>query len=48
MLTLLTSNKSLLLKSKTKIFVQKRFCKKLVQSEREKKLGHFEIKPDNA
>ena len=40
------NNKPLLQKSKTKIFNQKRFHKKLVQSQREKKLGCFEIKSD--
>ena len=39
-------NKPLLQKSETKIFIQKRFHKKLVQSQREKKLEHFEIKSD--
>ena len=42
------SEKSPLRKSGTKIFDQKRFYKKLVQSQREKKLGRFETKPDNA
>ena len=40
-------NKPLLQKSETKIFKQKRFHKKLVQSQREKKLRRFEIKSNN-
>ena len=39
--------KPLLQKSETKIFKQKRFHEKLVQSQREKKLGLFEIKSEN-
>ena len=39
-------NKPLLQKSETKIFRQKRFLKKLVHSQLEKKLGNFEIKSD--
>ena len=39
--------KPLLQKSKTKIFDQNRFHKKLVQSQREKQPGRFEIKSDN-
>ena len=40
-------NKTTTTKSKTKIFDQIRFHKKLVRSQREKKLGHFEVKSDN-
>ena len=40
-------NKPPLQKSETKIFKQIRFYKKLVQSQREKKRGRFEIKSDN-
>ena len=39
--------KTLLQKIETKIFDQKRFHKKLVPSQREKKLGRFEVKSDN-
>ena len=41
-------DKPLLQKSETKIFKQKSFHKKLFQSQRGKKLGHFENKSDNA
>ena len=40
-------NKPLLQKSETKVFKQKKFRKKLVQSQQVKKLGRFEIKLDN-
>ena len=42
-----TYNKPLLQKSKTEVFKQKKFHKKLVQSQQAKKLGRFEIKLDN-
>ena len=35
-------------KSETKVFKQKKVHKKHVQIQRAKKLGHFEIKLDNA
>ena len=40
-------NKAPLQKSETKIFKQRRFHKKHVQSQREEELGRFEIKLDN-
>ena len=42
-----TYNKPLLQKSETEVFKQKKFHKKLVQSQQAKKLGRFEIKLDN-
>ena len=39
--------KVLLQKSETKVFKQNQFHKKLVQNQREKKLGRLEIKSDN-
>ena len=39
-------NKPLLQESETKIFDLKRFLKKLVPSQQEKKIGRFEVKSD--
>ena len=41
-------NKPLLQQSQTEVFKQKKFHKKLVQSQQAKKLGRFEIKLDDA
>ena len=45
--TLVNNCKTLLQKSETKIFKQKRLTEKLVRSKQEKKVTRFEMKSDN-